>query len=84
MPSNMQNTNHSNQGVECERVQNVELIPPPSYNEATSSPTTRVTEVGIYAYCLYCQEFLLMNKNTLAYIVKVGQTFLEKYAATNY
>ena len=44
----MQSMNHSIQSIDCARVQNIELIAPPTYNEATTPPAVKDTEVIQY------------------------------------
>ena len=41
----MGSVNHDNQNSDCVGLQNIEIIPPPTYNEATSSPSILVPEV---------------------------------------
>ena len=41
----MQRINHTTQNSDCVGLQNVELIPPPTYNEATFSPNLEASEV---------------------------------------
>ena len=43
--SNMQSVNHNNQNSDCVGLQNIEIIPPPTYNEATSSSSVLIPEV---------------------------------------
>ena len=43
--SSMQRMNHNDQNADCVGLQNVELIPPPTYNEATIPSSIPASEV---------------------------------------
>ena len=43
--SGMQRMNHNDQNADCVGLQNIELIPPPTYNEATISSSIPASEV---------------------------------------
>ena len=41
----MQRMNHNDQNADCVGLQNIELIPPPTYSEATISSSIPASEV---------------------------------------